>query len=178
MHGPKNQGYFFLMKKLLLVRHAKSDWENRDLKDFDRPLNKRGHKNAPEMAARLLKKGLIPQLLLTSPARRALTTAEYFAETLSMGKEQIREEPAIYQASSATLLNIINNLDDQYNFVALIGHNPGLTNLAINLCNCDVYNIPTCGLILIHFPFDRWNMISYWTGDQKLYDYPKNQEEV
>lgn len=165
------------MKKLLLIRHAKSDWDNPDLKDFDRPLNKRGHRNAPEMAARLLNNEIVPELLVTSPALRALTTAEYFADAFGINRAGIKQEPAIYEASSATLLSIINDLDDQYNFVALFGHNPGLTNLAINLCNCDVYNIPTCGMVLIHFPFNSWNMISYWTGDQKMYDYPKSTSE-
>ncbi|WP_374163365.1 histidine phosphatase family protein [Arcticibacter sp. MXS-1] len=164
------------MKRLLLVRHAKSDWENRELKDFDRPLNKRGNKNAPEMARRLLKKDLIPQLLVSSPALRALTTAEYFAEEMGIDKSSIVKRPEIYEASSSTLLSVINSLDNRYGFVALFGHNPGLTNLAVNLCNCDVYNIPTCGVMLINFPFDDWQMISYWTGDQKLYDFPKNVE--
>lgn len=165
------------MKRLLLVRHAKSDWENRDLKDLDRPLNKRGLKNAPEMAARLLKNNLIPEILVTSPALRALTTAEYFADTLGIERSAIIKESAIYEASSSTLLNVINDLDNKYGFAALFGHNPGLTSLALNLCSCDVYNIPTCGMVLIHFPFDHWNMISYWTGDEKMYDYPKSLAE-
>ncbi len=129
------------------------------------------------MAGRLLNNGTIPQLLVTSPALRAITTAEYFADVLGIEKSAILKEPGIYEASSATLLNIINEFYNQYNFIALFGHNPGLTNLAINLCNSDVYNIPTCGMILIHFPFDDWNMISYWTGDQKMYDYPKSTLE-
>ncbi|RXF71395.1 histidine phosphatase family protein [Arcticibacter tournemirensis] len=166
-----------MMKKILLVRHAKSDWENSELKDFDRPLNKRGQKNAPEMAGRLLKAGLIPEILVTSPALRALTTAECFADVLSIERSAIIKEPQIYEASSSTLLSIINSLDNKHHFAALIGHNPGLTNLAVNLCDSDIYNIPTCGMVLIHFPFDQWDMISYWTGDQKLYDYPKNVAE-
>jgi len=165
------------MKKLLLVRHAKSDWENSELKDFDRPLNKRGQKNAPEMAGRLLKAGLIPEILITSPALRALTTAECFAEVLGIEKSTIIKERDIYEASSSALLGIINSLDNSYHFAALIGHNPGLTNLAVNLCNSDVYNIPTCGMVLINFPLTQWDMISYWTGDQKLYDFPKNVAE-
>ncbi len=165
------------MKRLLLIRHAKSDWANHELKDFDRPLNKRGNKNAPEMASRLLNQKLVPELLVTSPALRAFSTAEYFADVLGLEKAAIVREKDIYEASSSTLMSIINSFDDQYNFVALIGHNPGLTNLAINLCNCDVYNIPTCGMMLIQFPFDHWNMISYWTGDQKMYDYPKSTIE-
>lgn len=168
--------FYVLMKKLLLIRHSKSDWGNPELNDFDRPLNKRGHKNAAEMADRLLKKNMVPELIIASPALRALTTAEYFADALSLGQSAIVKEADIYEASSSTLLGIVNTIDDHYKYAALIGHNPGLTNFAVNLCNCDIYNMPTTGMILIHFPFDSWKLISYWTGEQQFYDYPKNTE--
>ncbi len=162
------------MKKLLLVRHAKSDWNDPGLTDKERPLNKRGMKNAPEMAKRLSEQQIIPELIVSSPALRAITTAEFFADEFSIARAQIHKEQDIYMASAATLLGIINMFDNKYDFVALVGHNPALTNLAINLCNLDTDNIPTCGLVLITFPFDDWKLISYWTGDKKLYDYPKN----
>jgi phosphohistidine phosphatase len=163
------------MKQLLIIRHAKSDWGDFKITDFDRPLNKRGLKNAPEMAQRLLDKGIIPQLLVSSPAKRAITTAKYFAETLGFSKKEIQEEPAIYEATTSTLLRTINNLDNKYDFIALFGHNPGLTDLAIKLSNFDVANIPTCGMVLIEFPFDDWKLISSGTGEKKLYDYPKHE---
>ena len=165
------------MKQLLLVRHAKSDWNSEAQSDFERPLNKRGHKDAPEMAERLLQKHLVPQLIVSSPALRAFTTAKYFAKTLGIDEKLIHTDAAIYEASANTLLNVINKLDNKYNFVALFGHNPGLTNLAINLCDTEVYDIPTCGQILIVFPFDDWQLISKGTGAETLYDFPKNEED-
>lgn len=165
------------MKQLLLVRHAKSDWNNSELSDFERPLNKRGERDAPEMAARMLDKHIIPQAIISSPALRAITTAKYFADTFNIDESLIIKEEQIYEASSNTLLNIVNQTDNKYNFVALFGHNPGLTTLAIALCDTQVYDIPTCGLILIEFPFEDWKMVSKDTGIQKLYDFPKNDED-
>jgi len=165
------------MKQLLLVRHAKSDWNNSELSDFDRPLNKRGAKDAPEMAERLLNKHIIPQAIISSPALRAITTAKSFADTFNIDKSLIITEQQIYEASLNTLLNIVNSIDNKYDFVALFGHNPGLTNLAISLCDTRVYDIPTCGVMLIEFPFDDWKMISKDTGIQKLYDFPKSEDD-
>ncbi|WP_423146346.1 SixA phosphatase family protein [Rubrolithibacter danxiaensis] len=164
------------MKQLLLIRHAKSDWADSSLKDFDRPLNKRGKENAPEMANRLLQKSLIPQCIITSPALRAKSTAHFFADTFGFSKDLLQEDKRIYEASPSTLLDIVNHFDNQYNFIALIGHNPGLTQLLITLSNSDIYNIPTCGMALIEFPFDNWNLLSAGTGDLRYYDYPKNKE--
>jgi phosphohistidine phosphatase len=165
------------MKKLLLVRHAKSDWDNPKLSDFERPLNQRGHKNAPEMALRILKKKIIPQQIVSSPATRALTTAEYFAEVFQVKKSTIVKEESIYEASSNTLLKIINRLSNDYDFIALFGHNPGITHLINGLSNADISNVPTCGMALIEFPFDDWSMISAGTGQLSLFDYPKNAED-
>ncbi len=164
-------------KKLLLVRHAKSDWDNIKLSDFDRPLNSRGEKNAPEMAKRLLKKGLIPQQIVSSPAVRALTTARYFAKELGLEKSEIVKESDIYEALPSTLMEVVNNLDNNYSFTALFGHNPGMRSVVINLCNNDLYNLPTCGMVLIQFPFDDWAMVSAGTGEMVFYDYPKNQQD-
>lgn len=166
------------MKKLLIIRHAKSDWGNPDTADFDRPLNARGKKNTHEMARRLLKKGIVPQFILSSPALRAISTAADFADTWGIKKKAIGIEKHIYEASVSRLISIINNLDNQYDFVAIFGHNPGLTELLIALCECDIYNIPTCGTALVEFPFDDWQMLSKGAGDLKLYDYPKNPEAV
>ena len=163
------------MKQLLVIRHAKSDWDDPKLADFQRPLNKRGHKNAPEMAIRLLKKKLIPEQIISSPARRAITTAEYFAEELGKKKSAIVQKQEIYESSSAGLLQVVNDLDNRYHFTALFGHNPGVTNLINNLCDADIFNIPTCGIALIEFPFDDWRLVSKGTGELKLYDYPKKQ---
>lgn len=164
------------MKQLLLVRHAKSDWNTNAETDFDRPLNKRGHKDAPVMAERLLEKHIVPQHIVSSPALRAITTAKYFAELYNIDEKLIQLEPSIYEAPVSNLLSVINKLDNKYNFVALFGHNPGITGLAVKLSDSSVYDLPTCGVVLIEFPFDDWAMISENTGEQKLYDYPKSED--
>lgn len=165
-----------MAKQLLLVRHGKSDWGNLDLKDFDRPLNKRGKENAPEMAERLVNKGFKPDLLVSSPAKRAKSTAKYFAEAYCF--EQIQYENTIYEANTTALLKVVNDLNDSADKVLMFGHNPGFTDFANELCNADIYNIPTAGMVLISFPFDSWQLVSRGTGDLVFFDYPKNSDEV
>lgn len=164
-----------MAKKLLIIRHAKSDWGNADLKDFDRPLNHRGKKDAPEMAKRLINKGIKPDFIISSPALRAISTCKIISEKLEF-KDKIYIEPDIYEATYNTLLRLINGFNNDHNFVALFGHNNGITDLAIHLSDADIYDIPTCGMVLIEFPFDDWNMISKGTGEVLFYDYPKNQQ--
>lgn len=166
-----------MAKQLLLIRHAKSDWNNAGLRDFDRPLNKRGNSNAPEMADRLLKQHIIPDLMVSSPALRAITTAKYFADTLGVESEEIQLEGSIYEANVKSLLEVINQLDNQFNRVALFGHNPGLTDFANYLSTANIYNMPTCSVVMIEFPFGNWNEVSADTGELKLFDYPKNGED-
>lgn len=166
------------MKRLLLIRHAKSDWEDRNMADFDRPLNPRGLGNAPEMGMRLLKRGLKPELFVSSPAKRALTTAISIAEVFRIKKKSIQQEKNIYEASASSLLKIVNGFDNNYDFIAMVGHNPGFTDLAVNLCDCDIYNIPTCGMVLLEFTFADWKMVSAQTGEMKLFDYPKKEFEI
>ncbi|ACU05275.1 SixA phosphatase family protein [Pedobacter heparinus] len=166
-----------MAKKLLLVRHGKSEWGNAHLADFDRPLNPRGHRNAPEMAARLLQKDLVPHLIVSSPALRAITTAKHFAQAWKKSAEQIKEEASIYEANVKTLLKVINRFNNRYDYIAIFGHNPGFTDLANYLSDTDIYNIPTCGTVLIEFPFDEWELVSHHTGRLLQFDYPKSLNE-
>lgn len=161
-------------KQLLIIRHAKSDWGNANLKDFDRPLNKRGRLNAPEMATRLVAQGIKPDLIVSSPALRAITTAHFFAAAWTIPSQEIVKNPNIYEASVRTLLSIINNLPNESKLVALFGHNPGLTELA-NYFDGHIDNMPTCSTLLIEFPFDDWKMVSGATGKILFYDYPKSE---
>lgn len=165
-----------MAKQLLIIRHAKSDWGNAGLSDFDRPLNKRGRANAPEMAQRLVAQGIRPDLMVSSPALRAFTTATFFAEAWKISVDDIQKEPNIYEASSRTLLSIINSLPNQYAQIALFGHNPGLTDL-VNYLDGHIDNLPTCGVVLIEFPFDDWQLVSAGTGKVVHYDYPKNSDD-
>lgn len=164
------------MKQLIIVRHAKSDWGNPDLRDFDRPLNKRGKANAPEMAHRLVKKQIKPQLMVSSPALRAITTAKFFADTWQMPLAEILEEPKIYEANVDTLLKVINNFDNNYDQIAIFGHNPGLTDL-VNYLDGHIYEMPTCSVAILEFPFEDWAMISEGTAKVVLFDYPKSGDD-
>jgi phosphohistidine phosphatase len=159
------------MKQLMIVRHAKSDWDDARLSDFDRPLNHRGFKSAPEMATRLLNKGIVPQYLLSSPALRAKTTANLFAQTLKLAEPSYNK--AIYEASYPTLLKIVNSLPDAYDFVAMFGHNPGVSDLMYNLSG-EIYDMPTCTVAIVSFELDSWKMVSAGIGTVTYYDYPKS----
>lgn len=165
-----------MAKQLILIRHAKSDWGNVDLTDFNRPLNKRGLQNAPEMADRLVKQQIVPDLIVSSPAVRALTTAKYFAEAWHIEHSAIQEEGAIYEANVRSLLAVINHLNNDFQKVALFGHNPGLTDL-VSYLDGHMNNMPTCGVVVLSFPFDNWNEISADTGKILLFDYPKNGDD-
>src|SRR5687768_11287079 len=140
-----------MAKELIIIRHAKSDWENTNLKDFDRPLNKRGKANAPEMAHRLLNQNIIPQLIVSSPALRALTTAKFFADTWQIPLKEIKQEPSIYEAGVKTLLKVVNQFDNQFDKIAMFGHNPGFTDL-VNYFDGFIDNMPTCSVVLLEFP--------------------------
>ncbi len=166
-----------MTKKLFLIRHGKSDWADIQLSDFDRPLNARGNRNAPEMAERILKKDLVPQLIVSSPALRALFTARHFAKVWAKPAAQIQLEINIYEASAASLLKVLNSFDDEFDRIALFGHNPGLTDFANYLSDANIYNIPTAGTVLIEFDVDKWSEIGYHDGKLIEFDYPKSIDE-
>lgn len=165
-----------MAKQLIITRHGKSDLAERGTADFDRTLNHRGNKNAAEMAGRLERKQLVADFLLSSPAKRAMTTAQHFARTWQLPVTGIRLEAAIYEASASTLLHLINQLDTQADRVALFGHNPGVTEIVNYLTGAYIANLPTAGIAVIEFPFDDWAMVSQHTGSLVWFDYPKNEE--
>lgn len=160
-------------KKLLLVRHAKSDWNDSSLSDFERYLNPRGERDAPEMAKRLLQKGLIPQKIVSSTAVRALSTARIFADIMSINPHDILEEPKIYEAAPHVILSVINSLSNEHDYIAIFGHNPGISTVGTYLCSSGL-SMPTCGMAMINFPFDDWKLVSAGTGNLEFYDYPKS----
>lgn len=162
------------MKQLLIVRHAKSDWGDFNLKDFDRPLNTRGHRNAPEMVERLIAKSIIPDAIVSSPALRAITTAKYFAAGWKLEAAQLTTNSLIYEASTKTLLDVVNGFDDKLDTIALFGHNPGLTDLVNYLTGEYIANMPTCSVAIIKFPIEEWKMVSGDTGELTLFDFPKS----
>lgn len=161
------------MKYLLLNRHAKSDWGNPQLNDFDRPLNSRGENDAPRMGKRLFERDPNIDLIISSPANRAITTAKLMAKELGYAVENIQQEPKIYEAQVSQLLKIINQIDNDYETVLMYGHNPGFTDLADYLTGSGILNIPTCGICKISFDFDDWAEVSAHTGKLVYFDFPK-----
>lgn len=164
-----------MTKKLLLIRHAKSDWSTPNGSDFDRPLNKRGNENALMMAKRLQEKGIILKNIVSSPASRAISTANIIATEMDIAQNKIELNKSVYEASCDTLLKIVNTLDQKTDLITLVGHNNAITDLAVYLTGADIFNIPTCGMVMISFPFGDWKMISKNTGAIVFYDYPKKQ---
>lgn len=165
-----------MAKQLLIIRHGKSDWAEPGTSDFDRPLNHRGNKNAPEMAERIIRKELVPELIVSSPAKRAITTAGHFAATWQIPITNIQQEATIYEANVTALLQVINKLSNNVEKVALVGHNPGLTDFINYLADAHIYNLPTAGVVVIDFLFDDWSLISQHTGSLFLFDCPKKTE--
>jgi len=157
------------MKKLLLIRHARAT-HDLGYEDFERPLKKSGIQDSEIMAERLLSGKIVPQYLIASPALRTLSTANIFAQFLSLPKP--KEDIRIYEASRLTLLDVINGFDDKDDFVGLVGHNPTMEQISHYLTG-QLLDFPTCAIALIEFELDNWAMISAGTGTVKWYSFPK-----
>ncbi|MCG8311127.1 MAG: histidine phosphatase family protein [Cytophagales bacterium] len=162
------------MKKLFIVRHAKSSWDYPHLDDYDRPLNKRGKRNAPEMGQRLAQKNVKPDALIASPAKRAAATARRIAEQISFPVSDIVKEPLLYHGSVSSMIDVIRSSDDGIETLMIFGHNPGLTDLTNRLSGSDIYNIPTCGIAEIDFDVASWQEVGNTKGNLVSFDFPKN----
>lgn len=143
------------------------------LKDFDRPLNPRGLRDAPFMAKLLKAKKVNPDLIISSPANRALTTAGYFAEELNIPKENIDQRAEIYEALTVTIQDMISDLDNALNTVVIFGHNPTLTSLANLYHEKYIPNVPTCGIVEIQADIDDWKEFNEETARRTNFHYPK-----
>ena len=164
------------MRTIYFCRHAKSSWDDPRMRDFDRPLNDRGLHNAPMMARKFSEKNEPVDLLITSPAVRALSTARYFARELGMPEESLVKEPMIYEASVATLLKLINVLPSDQGSVLFFGHNPGFTEIIEYLSGDAIGNLPTCGMARIDVDVDDWMAVSRGNGRLVWRDHPKRHE--
>lgn len=155
------------MKYLTLVRHAKSSWDDRSLKDHDRPLNERGRKHAPMMGRFIARTYLgtngvpavlpQPDRLISSTALRAVTTAQLMQPELGVGSEIIALEPRAYLAEPKTLLQIVREFPDSWNHAMIFGHNPGISQFSEDLLKRDLLEeMPTCAAVLMELPWDAW----------------------
>jgi phosphohistidine phosphatase len=144
------------MKKLVLIRHAKSSWDDLTKGDHQRPLNNRGKRDAPEMAELLKKHIDLPEIWLSSSATRALQTADYFLRTFQVDSSEMIVRDAIYHASVQTLLREIHQIDEEHASAIVFGHNPGITDLVDELVGSGPDNIPTCGISILDSETEYW----------------------
>jgi phosphohistidine phosphatase len=165
------------VKTLFIVRHAKSSWDDSSLTDFSRPLNERGEKDAPRMGKRLKEKEITVDLMISSPAERAIKTCEAIAKVLEYPKEKIREEKKLYHAGADQILEIVKSIKEPHDVVMIFGHNPGLTEFANHLLNQAIMNIPTAGVVAGKLKIETWKEIAFGCGEMLFFDFPKSKND-
>jgi phosphohistidine phosphatase len=161
------------MKSLILIRHAKSSWKESNLPDFKRPLNKRGKRDAPFMGKLLKKRGIIPDLVISSPALRASDTARIICDELGVPKEGIYFDEDLYEAGDDDILEIINSVDDKVNTLMIFGHNPGLTYLSNYLSDKTIDNIPTAGIVGLLYNSGNWPELNRKSCKMEYFEFPR-----
>lgn len=160
------------MKQLILIRHAKSSWDDLSARDFDRDLNDRGQYDAQEMGQRLAKRGFQPDAFVISSSQRTRSTAYLMADQLAFPHADIELKDELYLASPSTMLREIRQTPDHVQRLALLAHNPGITELTNRLARTYINNIPTCGLAILEMDVSSWREV----GGRALlldFDYPK-----
>ena len=156
------------MKSVCLVRHAKSSWKDLSLHDKERPLNKRGKHDAPMMAQKLKTKGVVPDIILSSPAKRAYKTAKHFGKIYDL---PVTLDERLYEADTHVLKRVLQEAFETYDHVMLVSHNPGLTDFNDAISDIPLYNIPTAGIVCITFPAHK--EVTSLKGEQQFFIYPK-----
>lgn len=164
-------------KTLLLVRHAKSSWDNFSLSDFERPLNERGKNDAPKMGKRLRKRNVKIDAFISSPAKRAKKTAAYFIMEFDRKEDEIIFISSLYHASVSDFSAAIKTIDDKFNQVAIFSHNPGITQFANELVSGpNLDNMPTCSVFAVKADVAQWKDFSKAKKEFLFFDYPKKEE--
>ncbi len=166
--------YLQRMKTVLVIRHAKSSWESITQKDFDRPLNDRGMKDAPAMAKRLLEKDITIDAFISSPALRALTTCTYFARAYGKKEKDIITHPDLYNAAQQVFFKVIKNTDEAFDNIAIFSHNPGITVFANSLTNMQIDDMPTCAIFAVKADIEYWKDFEKAAKEFWFFDYPKH----
>jgi len=161
------------MKRVYVIRHAKSSWADLTQKDIDRPLNKRGMRDLPIMAEHCLDKGYTPEMIITSDAKRAHTTALGFKNKMGVEDSRFIVDPNLYLAPESTYIQVCRSLHDDVDSVMLFGHNPGITYLANTIPNTMIDNVPTCGVLVVDVEIDSWKDLSLEKGKLIEFLYPK-----
>jgi phosphohistidine phosphatase len=161
------------MKTIYLIRHAKSSWDHTGLRDKDRPLNERGEHDAPLMAKLLKDKGVQPDRLVSSPAKRAFATAVHFATVFHIPKSDITVEGQIYEADIADIMEVVRHLAEEWKTVFIFGHNPTFTDVVNQFTERSIDNVPTCGICKIESTTTNWQQFSPVNTKLTEFYYPK-----
>ncbi|RDV15523.1 histidine phosphatase family protein [Pontibacter diazotrophicus] len=162
------------MKTLYILRHAKSSWKFEELSDHDRPLNKRGRSDAPLMGQELAARGIQPDLIISSPAVRALTTATLAGKEMGYDADDIVLDERVYGAGKKDLLEVVQEAPAEVEHLLLVGHNEAITDFANMLTPEHVASLPTAGVVALEFNCESWYDISRDNATMLFYDFPKN----
>jgi phosphohistidine phosphatase len=161
------------MKRLYIIRHAKSSWKDITLRDIDRPLNKRGKNDAPLIARVLHDKGYQIDYLILSPSQRTKDTVDFFKKEFEIPDTRIQHEEALYHGYSDDFEQIINGLSEDMNNVALFGHNPGITFIANSCIGRGISNVPTTGVVVLDTDIENWGEFSFEKAIMENFLFPK-----
>jgi len=162
------------MKTLYMVRHAKSSWKH-DLDDHQRPLKGRGKRDASLVSSHVKDHLPPPEVIITSDANRALSTAVYFKEAFEIPEDKFNTHPDLYDFGGRNVLEIIKTLSNDLNRVMIVGHNHAFTSVANMLGNVYIDNLPTCGFVCIEFEDETWQTIT--TGKTQKTIFPRDLKE-
>ncbi len=162
-----------IMKTVFFIRHAKSSWKDPEWRDYERPLNKRGLRDAPFMAKLLVGKSGEPDAILSSPAVRALTTARFFADAAAIANSDIQVDERIYHAYPGDIFSLLQQQTDDRNCLWIVGHNPTFTAMANSFSNDYIPNVPTCGIVEVQSPIEKWEDFAPGRGKRMNFFFPK-----
>ncbi len=163
------------MKTLYLLRHGKSSWEQSDLRDFERPLAERGLNDISHMGKRFLQKGRSVECIITSPAVRAKATAMLFAREIGFPEDDISANPELYFAGAPMFMKAASLIDEDFQSAMLVGHNPAITEFVNDMCDANIDNIPTSGLVELRLRINTWSEVRYGNAELIDFDYPKRK---
>lgn len=163
------------MKSVLFIRHAKSSWDDVSVSDFDRPLHERGKRDAPEMARHLVKRKVPLDSFISSPAKRARKTAEFFLKAYEVPENALILKAELYLPSDEVFYEVIEGVENQFHHLAIFSHNPGITHF-VNLLTSEIKvdDIPTCGIFGIKANVSQWKDFRKVPKQFWFFDYPKN----
>ncbi|NNC93945.1 MAG: histidine phosphatase family protein [Chitinophagales bacterium] len=160
------------MRKLFLIRHGKSSWDNPKLSDKDRPLKKRGRRDGLIIAKVLKEMHIQPDLIVSSPANRAFSSAMIIADEIGYPQEKIEKNEDLYFSGINSIYEVIRDIDDKHSKVFIFGHNPDFTSFANQFSDDYIDNVPTTGVVGIEFNVNSWKKIDGDNGSLIMFEFP------